>query len=334
VWIRPQADNLFSVPLDAAPRLVHFDREGSWIKELKFEKTAADLLHQLRHSTDAIGRQWASAELARIVKEPTTPVAVRHDFLATLREVAAGTAPGAVYWRVRYNALAQLRNQLAPADPGMPATRDAATQKMLLKVAADDRRWLRAMALATLGLARDPSHAPLYIRHLRDPSDRVINAAAIALGKSGSPLAYDALTALPPHPSWKNQSLISALAGLTELGDARGATLALKSLLDRKSARWTLSTPVWDYRITAAQALAALRQGGPAVDTLLQHFKAALADNEVNDMLSNTLLLATLGDARAEPIFAQLRQRFAGDEAGLKATEQFEKQFQEARGKP
>jgi HEAT repeat protein len=94
---------------------------------------------------------------------------------------------------------------------------------------------------------------------LNDTSDRVVNAAAIALGKSKSPLAYDALVKLKNKPSWKNQSLISALYGLSELGDERGVALALKALRDDPpGARWTLATPVWDYRLTAANTLVAL----------------------------------------------------------------------------
>lgn len=327
VWLQPQAENRFSFAAPVAPRLVHVDHEGAWLKALSFPKPAAELLHQLRHTKDALGRHWAMGELARLSKAADAPAALRADFEAALRDLALDRR---LYWRVRFNALGQLRSLLAPAQPGQPVALGDPTLRALRTLIDTERTWLRASALATLGLTRDPAHAPLYLQHLRDPSDRVINNAAIALGQSGSPLALDALRALPAHPSWKNQSLISALAGLKELRDPRGADLARRALADVQSPRWTLSTPVWDYRLAAAQTLVALGQGADSVPLLLGHFEQSLREGDVNDMFSNALLLATLGDARARPVFTQLRQRFAGQADALKTTDDLEAQLETA----
>jgi aminopeptidase N len=336
VRLAPRALNSFSFTTAQAPQWVHFDVGSSWLKELVFAKTAAELLHQLRHTQDTLGQQWASAQLATLVKDPATPQAVRQEFHAVLREIALRKA----YWRVRFNALQQLRNQLAPLPLPTPLVQavalDDTTRQMLLKLIREEGSWLRTAAINLLGMTRDVQYADLYRQHLQDPSDRVVNAAAIALGRSTSPAAFEALAALPAHPSWKNQSLISALYGLRELGDPRGAELALKALSDVRSPRWTLSTPVWDYRIAAAETLASLGQGASAVPLLMGHFEAAMQEGDINDIFSNVLLLvttATPADPRARQLLAPLKQRFAADANAMKAVEQFEQQL-EAKLKP
>jgi len=276
-------------------------------------------------------------ELAQRVKAPDAAPTLKAEFEAALRELFMNRQ---LYWRVRFNALTQLRTLLAPvAGPVQPSTTSyplqpvvlaAATQAALLAVIRDDRTWVRAAAIRALGATRDPAHAPLYISHLRDTSDRVINAAAIALGASGSPLAFDALAALPAHPSWKQQSLISALTGLKELRDPRGVPIAQAALADVRSPRWTLSTPIWDYRLAAAETLAALGEGASGASLVHEHFERALAEDDTNDIFSNIALMVALGDAGAKPLFARLRQRFATDPNALKAIENFELQLDAA----
>lgn len=327
VRLQPQAGNRFTLAAPTAPRWVHVDPVGAWLMTLRTAQPAAELLQQLRHTPHAASRQWAMTELARRARAADAPPALRDDLEAALRELALDRR---LYWRVRFQALGQLRAVLAPSTAGQPVVMKAATLQALRTIVDTEATWLRASALAALGLTRDPAHAGVYLQHLRDPSDRVINSAAIALGQSGSPLALDALLALPAHPSWKNQSLISALAGLKELRDARGATLARRALADVRSPRWTLSTPVWDYRLAAAQTLVALGQGAGSVPLLLTQFAQALDEGDVNDLFSTALLLATLGDERARPALATLRQRFAGHGAALKATDDLQAQLEAA----
>jgi HEAT repeats len=122
-------------------------------------------------------------------------------------------------------------------------TCDQATIAMLLTAIGNDKSWNRAAAINFLGMTQDAKFADLYLNILNDESDRTINAAAIALGKSKSPKAFDALAKLANRASWKNQSLISALAGLRQLGDPRGFDIAFKALSDTRLLRWRLPTP-------------------------------------------------------------------------------------------
>lgn len=52
-----------------------------------------------------------------------------------------------------------------------------------------------------------------------------------------------------------------------------------------------------------------------------------MREGDVNDIFSNVLLMATLGDARAPALFARVRERFAGNATALGALQGFEEQW-------
>ncbi|NUO00300.1 MAG: HEAT repeat domain-containing protein [Saprospiraceae bacterium] len=321
IWLKPTEQNTFAFAADTEPKLVNFDVESTWIKELVFEKTPEELMYLLQYSQDIVARRAALFELAAWYQKEDTPASKKNDIEAALRSVISGNA----YWRLRNSALLTLQNLVA----GQPL--DKVTETLLLDLIKTEKSWLRSAGITFLGMAKDPKHADLFIQYFNDASDRVVNAAANALGKSKSPKAFRALTKLIDKPSWKNQSLISALNGLRELGDPRGAALALDALKDEKSApRWTLATPIWDFRLAAAETLVALgkaNEGYPIVD---QRFKKSITENDVNDIFANVLLMVTLGDARGLEVFPVLRSTFKDDANALKAVDGYEEQLRNA----
>lgn len=320
IQIAPRAENVFTFAAATPPRLVNFDFESTWIKEVRFEKTQEEWLYQFQNSKDVLARRAAMLELAAVFKNETTPAAVQ----ANIRNAFHNVISGDSYWRLRYSALLTLQ--------GMVASKplDEATVALLLKIIRTEKSWNRAAAITFLGMSRDTQYTGLYIRHLNDESDRVVNAAANALGKSKSPAAYAALLQLKNKPSWKNQSLISALNGLKELGDPRGAELALAALKDTDAApRWTLATPVWDFRLAAAETLVALGKGSEGYPVVWERFKKSMQEDDVNDLFSNVLLLVTLGDPRAMDVFEPLKAKFKDDTNALKAVEAYESQLKE-----
>ncbi|MFN0183248.1 MAG: M1 family aminopeptidase [Aquabacterium sp.] len=326
VWLAPQALNRFDFPLAQPPRWLQLDPGGAWLMEQVQAQPLATLLEQLRRTPHAMGRQWAGQQVAARWKAATA--AERAEIIDALRDVA-GT-PGR-WWRERFIVLNQLRTLLAPTRPDGAAVLGDALRRTLLDVVRDEGSWLRATALRLLGDSRDPAHADLYLAHLADPSDRVINAAAIALGRTGDPRAFAALARLPAHPSWKNQSLISALAGLGETRDPRAGDIAMAALGDVASPRWTLATPVWDYPLAAAGTLAALAQGARAVPMLQARLQVALdGGRDSGDVIYVAGLLAALGDPAAQPLLAQLRQRLAADVQAVKAVQAYEAQLAQA----
>lgn len=326
VWLAPREDNVLSLAAPTAPRLVHFDFESAWLKELTFEKPLEELLYQVAHDRDVLGRRWAMGELTARARHDSTSPATRSRIAEALWQVALGDG----YWRERAGALARLQALLAPAAADGPVALDSATTARLKTLIRTERSWLRAAALRFLGTTRDTACAALYLEAMREESHPVINAAAHALGLSRSPGAYDALTALGRIPSWKGENRLSALLGLKALGDPRGGDAALEAVADVTSTRWYLATSTWDFRLAGAEALVALSQGDRAVPLVLSRLEQALAEDDLNDVFSNVLLLITLADPRGAAVFDRLRAHYHDDPRALAAVEVYATQFQEA----
>lgn len=325
VWVEAKEENTFRFAMRKPPAIVVIDHQGAWIKELRMRRSSAGWIALYTGTTDVMAQQQALTELVRIHNDSTTSAGDRHAIVQALQGAIRDRSS---YWRVRYNAMAQLRSLV-------PSPLDPATTALLRATITQEGSWNRAVAISTLGTTKDPAYAQRYIDMFQDPSDRVVNAAAIALGRSKSPLAFDALVKLKDRPSWKNQSLISALYGLKELGDPRGADIALAALRDDPpGARWTLATPVWDYRLAAADLLVALRRTKEAWPILEHRFNAAMVENDVNDIFSNVLLMSDLGDERIDGIFPRLRERFKVDANAMIAIEGFAARAAEARTRP
>jgi len=185
---------------------------------------------------------------------------------------------------------------------------------------------VKAAALSSLGMTNDPKYADLYVSCLADTSDRVVNAAAVALGKTKSPLAFEALVKLKDRPSWKNQSLMHCLAGLAQLGDARVEAIAVAALADNQSPRWFLGNG-WDYPFVAAQTLATLGKTEKAYPILLERFKLSMQEKNSDDIFHQVLLIVTLGDPHGLEIFAPLKSRYQYDENAMAAIQAFEEQL-------
>ena len=326
VWLEAKAENVFSFSCPRSPKLVNFDYESTWIKEMSFEKPVDELLYQLQYDKDILGRNWAMGKLFNLAKNEATSAGDKEKIYAGFRDLVTGNS----YWRLRLNTMSQLQNLFAPGWSKTAVLKDEATISMLLNIIKNEKAWLRTAAISFLGMTRDPKYAEIYMNVLNDESDRVINAAAIALGKSKSPKAFNVLKKLKDKPSWKNQSLISALNGLKELGDPRGFDIAFKAMFDLHSPRWTLATPVWDFRITAAETIVTLGKAGAGYPLILARLKKAMSDNDLNSIFNNVLLITILADPRGEEAFSLLKIKFKDNENAMVAVNQYETQFNEA----
>lgn len=327
VWLAPKAENIFAFAAAQQPRLVNFDYDSTWIKELKFEKSLDELLSQLQNSKDVLGKRAALDELGRLAKSEKVLAEDKARIYAAMRSSAVSNS----YWRLRLSALSQLQSLLAPASESKPVALDDATIAMLLTVIKQDKAWTRMTAINFLAMTRDAKFADLFISHLNDESDRVINAAAIALGKSKSPKAFDALAKLVSKPSWKNQSLMSSLVGLKELGDPRGFDIAFRALSDLKLLRWRLPTPpVWDLRVFAADTIVALGKGEAAYQLIFDRCKKSMAENDLEGIFYNVVLISKLADPRGQEVFDLLKAKFKDDADTMNAVNQYETQFKAA----
>jgi aminopeptidase N len=326
IFIKPTFENVFYFFCRQAPKLVNFDFESTWIKEIKFEKSTGELIYQLRNDKDILGKRQALNELAAIAKSESTSPADKEKIHEVFREIISG--PG--YWRIRYAAILSLQNIFPGAAGNHPLISDSATIPMLLTVIKSDSAWVRAAAVSFLGMTKDDKYADLYIDLFNDKSERVINAAAIALGQSKSSKAFDALVKLKDKPSWKNQSLISSLNGLKELGDKRAVDFALQYINASQLPHWTLATSRWDHRLAAAETLVGLAAAEKAFPLILSNFKKAVQENNMNDIFYNLLQIATLSLPDGQQAFDQLKIKYKDDAGALAVVTNLETQFKKS----
>jgi aminopeptidase N len=326
VFIKPTAENTFYFSCRQSPKLVNFDFENSWIKEIKFERSTGEWLYQLLHDKDILGKRQALNELATIAKSDKTPPAEKEKIYASFRKLIAGSD----YWRLRYSAILSLQGMLQAAAGDHPFVPDSTTISLLLSVIKNDSAWVRAGAIGFLGMTKNDKYADMYINYLADKSERVVNVAAIALGQSKSSKAFDALVKLKDKASWKNQSLISSFNGLKELGDKRAVDYALQYITNSLLPHWTLATSRWDHRLAAAETLVELGAAEKAYPLVLAEFNKALQENNVNDIFYTLLQLVILSRPEAQEVFDQLKIKYRDDAVAMTAVNNLETQFKES----
>jgi aminopeptidase N len=311
--IENKPENTLSFYCASAPKWVHFDCKNVWIKEVQHQKTMEEYLHQMRHSKDASARQTAINALTALAQKDSTPVEIKQRIYSGLKDVLNTD----LYWRTRVAALTALRNIY-------PKPYDKAFQNQLVRLIKNEQSWLKTAAITTLSAENDPQYADLYISCLSDTSDRVLNTAAVALGKTKDPRAYEILTGLCAKPSWKSQSLMHCLVGLAALGDPRGADIALEALRNDRLPRWFLAT-TWDYPFVAAQTLHTLGASERGYSLLHDRLQKALANGNRYDMLHQLVLIVELGTPQSSAIFDLLKKHYEKDAVMLSAIIGYEK---------
>ncbi len=320
VWLEAKAINDFAFSCAKQPRLVNFDFESTWIKEITFQKTFDELVYELKNSKDLLAKQYAMVELGTLAKNEKTSPEIKTKIKTELRTIILSKN----YWRFKNAAMLQLRHIIGSEKI------DSVTIQMLLTVIKNDRSWVKASAISFLGLTKDQKFTGLYLTALNDVSDRVINAAAVALGKTKDPRAFEALKKLVTKPSMKSQSLLSALGGLKELGDQRAFEIAIKALSDLKLPRWRLPDgSVWDFRIIAAQTIASLGKAEEAYPLIFERLKISMDENDLNGIFNNVLIIKALADPKGLEAFDILKIKFKDDVNTLAAVDFHESLFKE-----
>ncbi len=321
IWLKPEAENVFTFNLSSDPKFVNFDYESTWIAEIKFEKSLDELIYLVENSTDVLAKRSAMIELANIGKNEKTAANDRAKIANTLRNRVLSKE----YWRLRNSAL----TQLVAVNPT-----DEATISTLLTIIKTEKSWFKASAIAFLGNTRNRKYSDLYVNLLNDSSFRVINQAAIALGKTKIPRAFAALAKLATKPSMKSQSLLCALNGLKELGDPRAFDIAYKPLSDLNLPRWRLPSvpPSWDYRNHAVDTIASLDKSEAVFPMIFERFKKSLSENDIEGIFNNAMLISMLKDPRGQEAFDLLKVKFKDDVNVMNAVNQYETQFKENVG--
>jgi aminopeptidase N len=194
VWIVNREERI-TLDCPESPLLVRFDEGNFLLKELKFPKSDAELLYQLKHD-DVIGRLWAAGQLEKRLDQPGVLEALRQ------------SARKDTFWAVRREALRVLST-----------LRSIDLKPFFMERASDPKSLVRVSAVRALGELRDSSLAPfLQERFLSDDSYLVRAEAIRSLGLSGSrnsiPFIQKAISISSPRDVIR----LAAEAALKELG--------------------------------------------------------------------------------------------------------------------
>jgi aminopeptidase N len=322
VWLNPQAENIFTFDVANEPKIVNFDYEGTWIKELKFAKSNDELIYQMTNDKDLLARRAAGLELANLYKKDGTAATDKDKIMSAMRNVAEKDSS----WRIRRGIMSEIINiYVTPQDFQTDAVLklDDATAALVLKLVKDPNSFVRSDAIGFLGRTKDAKYDSVYLAGLNEKSNGVNYAAATALGKSKSPKAYDALIKLVGTDSWRQHSRAQGLGGLAELGDKRALEVGIKYASDK--------TQPNQIRTTALRIVAANGKGDPrAYPLIFESFKKALDANNFNGIFNSAQAIVKLADPRGQEAFDLLKAKFKDNPNFMGFITQLEGQFKEA----
>ena len=237
-----------------------------------------------------LGRIWALNQLSSQWKQSTTATSEKEVIADTLAKALTADK----FWAVRYEAATAL------ADIPGQNVRNA-----LLAATKDERAKVRSRAVTSLAASKDATLASVYQPLLGDQSYAVIRAAAVALGQTKSPGAFDSLAKLLDMPSWHNTIRFSALSGLTELGDKRALDVALK---------FASQGDYPQVRVAAAKLLGVVGKGEPrAFELASTNLQEALKNANAALVSASAESLVQIGDPRGVELLERLTK--VGDNA-------------------
>lgn len=173
----------------------------------------------------------------------------------------------------------------------------------MLRLVKDPQSLIRADAIRFFGESQDAKYTDLYLGALKDQSYAVIDQASIALGRTKSPKAYDALVELTKTPSWKGRIQIAGLRALAELNDKRAFDLGYKTATD-------VNIPN-NIRTTALAVVGATGKGDErAFPLIFERFKKALDANDFNGIANTSQAFVKIADPRGQQAFDMLKEKF------------------------
>jgi aminopeptidase N len=283
--IEPKEEQTFTFTADSQPLLVNFDYQNTLIKEVEFNKPTDELIYQLAHDQDVMGRMWALSQLTSRMQNETTPAPEGEQITTQL----ADTLIHDKFWGMRLESAGSLGRG---GDKGRAA---------LILATKDQNARVRARAITSLAASKDPALATVYQQFLNDQSYAVIRAAAIALGQTKDPGAYEALLKLLDMPSWRDNIKASGLSGLASLGDKRALDLGFRYA--SKGNRAPLRSAA--FRIIGAGG----KDDPRAFGLISEALNDAVEKRDFGLASAAADALVTLGDARGLAVFDDLMKK-------------------------
>ncbi|MBV9215734.1 MAG: HEAT repeat domain-containing protein [Acidobacteria bacterium] len=318
VWLKPQAENVFTFNAATKPKLVNFDYESTLLKEMKFDKSVDDLIYQAKNDKDVLGRRWAMAELGQKANG-----ADRARIVAALMDDAEHDP----FFRLRRGALSEIAIIFSPDPPPgqqRPAAKlDANVEAAVIRMTKDPASVVRGDAIELLGETQDKKFADIALAGLADQSYEVIDQSALALGRIKDPRAFEALSKLAATSSWRDRIRIAALNGLAWLGDKRALDIGLKAATDMDL------SPL--ARAYGANLVAEVGAGDQrAFDVIADRVKQAADRNDTRELFEDLDSIRRLADPRGQQIFDSLKTKFKANAQVLQQITALETAFKQA----
>src|SRR5712664_826115 len=269
-----KASQVFTLPADAAPLLVLFDKGGQVLKSAEFHKEKKEWLYQLKNAADLSDRADAVVALGKIKKDEEVVAALadalRNDKAWGVRAIAADT-------------LGEL---------GGPN----AAKLLLEAVNSNDGPWVRSRVVAALGNIKDDAAVSAKLNSIAkdDSSYRARAAALQALGRLKAPNALATLEAAVAADSPDGFLRNAALRAFSTLGDDKAVPLLLE---------WSaLGKPV-ESRNAAIYSLARLQKDNKEITRQIASY---LSEPRHPIRMASIYALGTRGDASAIPALEAL----------------------------
>jgi aminopeptidase N len=264
----------FSLPADAAPKLVLFDKGGYILKSADFHKEKSEWLFQLKNASELSDRADAVVALGKIKNDEEVVTAI-------------GTALKTdATWGVR----------VVAADTLGKVGTASASKQLVESLTTNDVPWVRNHIVAALGNFKDDPAVPAKLEAIaRD--DKSYRARANALSgiarlkaPNALPILQAAITAESPDSILRN----AALRALGSLGDDKAAALARE---------WSLPGKDMDSREGAIASLGRLDRDNKDITRLLESY---LVEPHFPVRFAAIFALGNRGDASAIPALETL----------------------------
>jgi aminopeptidase N len=271
----------FEIPVKGKVKWVAVDPGAHLLHGGKVEQSEEAWIAALAGDKDGATRVRA----ARALVENATPAAVK-----ALAKALGGDA----LWFVRAEA--------ATALGGIKGA--AARDALVAAVGQPDARVRRAVAAALGGFRGDEKAAAAVASRLTavEKSPGVLHEAAVALGRTRTPGAYERLVAQFARPSWNELAKRGAVLGLGELGEER----AVRVLLDECA-----PSRIEVLRANAAHASSKLGRDNAADKDAIRERLEDLVKN--GTLRAQVVAAGALADRREEKALGTLHAQAARD---------------------
>jgi len=269
-----KASQVFTLPADAAPLLVLFDKGGHVLKSAEFQKGKKEWLYQLKNAAELSDRADAVIALGKIKKDD--------EVIAALGDALRNDKA----WGVRATAADTLGELGGP---------NAA--KLLLEAAnSNDGPWVRSRVFTALGNFKDDTTVAAKLNSVakEDSSYRARAAALQGLARLKAPNALATLEAAVAADSPDGFLRNAALRAFSSLGDDKAVPLLLE---------WsTVGKPV-ESRTAAIYSLARLQKDNKEITKQIASY---LMEPRHPIRMASIYGLGVRGDASAIPALEAL----------------------------